>query len=251
MGILKNALRERIRRKDIYVVIALGLLIVLLCMSGTVGLEVAGVPVTSVEGMVPILLNVIAVLGGGIAVALSLRTIPNEYERRTSHLVWIRGISQWKYHMQLAAANVISSVAALLILYISVIIFAAMKGDGQIVLRSIPAFVLFAIGTAGVSLFTSALSLILPSMAAGVLGALVMLAGTMYPVLDTLHTLLTGTAEKLLEIFLFLIPNLYKITAQAKAFLFQEEMDAHPIIGGLLFCYVGYLILFVCRRKEA
>lgn len=36
MGIMKNALRERIRRKDIYVVMVIGLFIVLLCMSGTV-----------------------------------------------------------------------------------------------------------------------------------------------------------------------------------------------------------------------
>ena len=100
MGIMKNALRERIRRKDIYVVMVIGLFIVLLCMSGTVTLSIDGVPVTEIRMLLPFVLNVASVIGGAMAVALSLRTIPNEYERKTSHLVWMRGISQWNYHGQ-------------------------------------------------------------------------------------------------------------------------------------------------------
>lgn len=110
MGIMKNALRERIRRKDIYVVIMIGILIVMMCMSGAATLSINGVSVTEFQMVMPLVMNVISVLGGGIAIALSLRTIPNEYERKTSHLVWIRGVSQWKYHGQLALANIVSSV---------------------------------------------------------------------------------------------------------------------------------------------
>ena len=40
LGIMKNGLRERLRRKDIYVIMALGLLLVFLCMSGTVTLSI-------------------------------------------------------------------------------------------------------------------------------------------------------------------------------------------------------------------
>ena len=53
MGIMKNALRERLRRKDIYVVMGIGLLIVLLCMSGTVTLSIDGVPVTDISMLLP------------------------------------------------------------------------------------------------------------------------------------------------------------------------------------------------------
>ena len=95
MGVMKNALRERIRRKDIYVVMVIGLLIVLLCMSGTVTLSIDGIPITETRLLLPFVLNAAFVIGGGMAVALSLSTIPKEYERKTSHLVWIRGISQW------------------------------------------------------------------------------------------------------------------------------------------------------------
>ena len=148
MGIMKNALRERIRRKDIYVVMVIGLFIVLLCMSGTVTLSIDGVPVTEIRMLLPFVLNVASVIGGAMAVALSLRTIPNEYERKTSHLVWMRGISQWNYHGQLALANVISSVAALLVLYAGVVIFALAKGEAEVVLRSVPGFLIFASSTA-------------------------------------------------------------------------------------------------------
>ncbi|MDD3360271.1 MAG: hypothetical protein PHW34_01190 [Hespellia sp.] len=86
MGIMKNALRERIRRKDIYVIIAIGVMIVMMCMSGAATLSIDGVAVTEFRIMMPLVMNIISVLGGAIAIALSLRTIPNEYERKTSHL---------------------------------------------------------------------------------------------------------------------------------------------------------------------
>ena len=76
MGIMKNALRERIRRKDIYVVLVIGILIVMMCMSGAATLSINGVPVTEFSMMMPLVLNVVSVIGGGIAIALSLRTIP-------------------------------------------------------------------------------------------------------------------------------------------------------------------------------
>ncbi len=250
-GIMKNALRERIRRKDIYVVMGISLLLVLLCMSGAVTISVDGIPVTDIRLLLPFVLNVASVLGGGMAVALSLRTIPNEYERKTSHLVWMRGVSQWNYHGQLALANVISSVAALLVLYAGIIIFAGIKGETGVLLKSIPGFLLFACGTAGVSLFTSAMSLLLPGMAAGVLSAAVMLAGTMQPILRTLSGVVSGLSRGILKGILALTPDLYESQAQAGVFLLGKQTDIHSILGGLLFLYAGAVMVFVFRRKEA
>lgn len=251
MGILKNALRERIRRKDIYVVMAIGLLIVLLCMSGTVTLSIDGIPVTEVRMLLPFVLNVVSVIGGGMAVALSLRTIPNEYGRKTSHLVWMRGISQWNYHGQLAAANVISSVAALAVLYTGVMLFALLKGETGVLARSIPGFLIFASGTAGVSLFTSAMSLLLPEMAAGTLAAAVMLAGTMQPVIRTLSGIVSGVSRGILKGILVLTPDLYGAESQAGQFLLGKKVDVHSILGGLLYLYAGAVMVFLFRRKEA
>ncbi len=186
-----------------------------------------------------------------MAVALSLRTIPNEYERKTSHLVWMRGISQWNYHGQLALANVISSVAALFILYVGVMAYAGIKGETGILLRSIPGFLVFASGTAGVSLFTSAMSLALPEMAAGTLSAILMLAGTMQPVIRTLSGIVSGVSRGILRGILVLTPDLYGAAAQAGKFLLGEKVEVHSILGGLLFLYAGAVLVLVIHRKEA
>lgn len=251
MGIMKNALRERIRRKDIYVIVAVGLLIILMCMSGAATLSIDGVPVTEFEMMMPLVLHVVSVLGGAVAVALSLRTIPAEYERKTSHLVWIRGISQWNYHGQLALANIISSVGALFILYAGVMVFAGMKGETEVLLRSISGFLMYSVGTAGVSLLTSALSLKLPGMAAGVVCTGVMLAGTMSPVLETVSGIMSGAPRIILRGILVLTPDLYGMESQAGDFLLGKSVDVHLLLGEALFLYVGAALLFLLRRKEA
>lgn len=251
MGIMKNALRERIRRKDIYVVIMIGILIVMMCMSGAATLSINGVSVTEFQMVMPLVMNIISVLGGGIAIALSLRTIPNEYERKTSHLVWIRGVSQWKYHGQLALANIVSSVGALFILYAGVMIFAAVRGEAGVLVKGVPAFLIFSVSTAAVSLFTSAVSLVLPSMAAGVLCAAFMLAGTMHPILETVSGIVSGVSRQLVRAILFIVPDLYAAESQAANLLSGKTVQVHSILGGLLVLYVCGLLLFVLRRKEA
>lgn len=251
MGIMKNALRERIRRKDIYVVIMIGMLIVTMCMSGTATLAINGVSVTEFEMLMPLVLNVISVLGGGIAVALSLRTIPNEYERRTSHLIWIRGVSQWKYHGQLALANVISSVGALFILYAGVMVFAAVKGEYGVLAKGPLAFAVFAVGTAAVSLFTSAVSLVVPGMAAGVICTAFMLIGTLHPILETISGIVSGAARGLLNGILFVVPSLYAVESQAASLLSGKTVQIHEILGGLLVLYVCTVMLYVFHRREA
>lgn len=251
MVIMKNALRERIRRKDIYVVIVIGLLVILMCMSGAVTLTVDGVPVTEFTRMMPFVLHVVSVIGGAMAVALSLRTIPAEYERKTSHLVWIRGISQWNYHGQLALANMAASVGALFILYAGVMVFAGMKGEMGVLFRGLPGFLMYAVGTAGVSLFTSALSLKLSGMAAGTVSAGLMLVGTMSPVAETLSGIVSGIPRAVLKLLLLLTPDLYGMEAQAGRFLLGEAVDVHSLAGGFLFLYVGGMLLFLLRKKEA
>lgn len=251
MGIAKNALRERMQRKDMYVVVAIGILLVTLCFSGTATLSVNGVPVTAFETMLPLMLNVITVIGGGIAIALSLRTIPNEYERRTSHLVWVRGISQRRYHGSLALANIISSVGALFVLYLVVLVFAGIKGEYEVLLKAIPAFFLYAMGTAAVSLFTTVTSLVLPGMAAGVVSTAFMLIGTMHPVLETLSGIVSGAARVMVQGLLFAVPNLYEIACQAGLVLSGKAVEIHTILGGLCVLYVCTMLVCLIQKKEA
>lgn len=50
--IAKNALWERMRRKELYIVVAVGILILLLCSSGTATITMNGEPITSFDNMI-------------------------------------------------------------------------------------------------------------------------------------------------------------------------------------------------------
>ena len=81
--IIVNALKERMRRKELYIIAAIGALLILLCSSDTTSLTIDGEPVTGFENMFMVLHVLVNAIGAILAVFLSIRTIPNEYERRS------------------------------------------------------------------------------------------------------------------------------------------------------------------------
>lgn len=71
--ITKNALRERLRRKELYIVVAVGILILLLCSSGTATITMNGEPVTSIFTSVLSIVLPVAMVGIlGILFALAV-----------------------------------------------------------------------------------------------------------------------------------------------------------------------------------
>ena len=109
MEIVLNVVKEKIRKKMLYITTVLGILVVMIFSSDMGSLTIGGKNIKDYYVLIPILINVVNFLSGAIALAMSITTIPNEYERRTSHLIWSRGISQSKYHIDLAIGNVIVS----------------------------------------------------------------------------------------------------------------------------------------------
>ena len=105
MTIAFTALKEKIRRKELYIV------------------SVNGEAVTDYKILAPILLIVVNTISCILAVIMSLGTIPNEYERNTSHLVWIRKIPQYRYHGELALANIFTGLISEAILFVPMFIF--------------------------------------------------------------------------------------------------------------------------------
>ena len=95
------------------------------------------------------------------------------------------------------------------------------------------------------------MSLALPEMAAGTLSAILMLAGTMQPVIRTLSGIVSGVSRGILRGILVLTPDLYGAAAQAGKFLLGEKVEVHSILGGLLFLYAGAVLVLVIHRKEA
>lgn len=251
MTIAINALREKIRRKELYVVSLIGLLILLIFGTGSGSISIDGKPITDYENLAPLMITMINVICGALAIVLSLRTIPNEYERKTSHLIWIRDVSQVRFHGELAVANIIGSLLAEAILYLGLLIFMISKGRSSEIWRLIPAFLIMAISIAIVSLFTSMMSIVLPGMFAGVIATICYVAGVLHGMLELFGGMISGLGSALIKGVLVIIPDLNEIQSQAGNVLKAEAVDAHVIFTGLLALYVISLFVFVCKKKEA
>lgn len=251
MTITANTLKEKIRRKELYIVTIIGLLILLAFGTGTGTITMNGKPITDYDNLAPILITIINVICGALAIVLSIHTIPNEYERKTSHLVWIRGVSQPRFHGELALANGISCLISEAILYLGLLAFMIIKGRGNEAWKLIPAFGIVAISILIVSLFTSMLSIVLPGMLTGAVVTICYLAGILHGLLDTFRGMVSGIGSVLLKGILFIIPDLNEIQSQAGNILKGNSVDTHAIWKGLLILYVISLLVFIFRRKEA
>lgn len=251
MSITITALKEKIRRKELYIVSVIGVLILLVFGTGTGSLSINGAAITEYKMLAPILLLVVNAISCFLALAMSLSTIPNEYERNTSHLIWIRGVSQARYHGELAAANILSGFAAEAILFIAMIIFVLTNGKAGELWRLAPAYVLVGINVAIVSLLTSMLSIILPKFVAGTASIVIVLAGIFHSLLGLFKDILGGFGGEIIKYLLKIVPNLHEMQTQAGNILCGRAVDAHVVLKGFLVAYVIMILIFVLKRKEA
>lgn len=249
MTIAINVLKEKLRRKDFYIIAALGLALVLLISSGASTLSVGGVEVTSFEGRFPIMMTLTSALACALAMSLSLATIPNEYRRHTSHLVWVRGVSQGRYHLGLTLGNVLASAASLMLLYLGVLAFVTIQGRTDLLPRLAVSWVLTTIPVALCSVAASALSIKLPGMLAGVLTALLVIVGLLQPLFGLILKLMSDTG--IVATLLKAVPNLYALQNQATRFALGQALDAHTLLVGLLFVYLLTLPVALLKRREA
>ena len=251
MTITWNALKEKVRRKELYIVAAIGVLVIVMFSSGAGTLSFDGVPITDFKMLAPILLVVVNVVCGILAIVLSLKTIPNEYERHTSHLIWIRGISQSKYHMQLALANILGSMLATGILYIGVGIFSIIKGESKMLLYILPSYLIMCISVSIVSLMTSLLTIVLPTMAAGCVVTILFLIGISSSIVSVYVNMVSGLVSNILKVILAILPDLNGIQAQASNLLRGGNMDLHIILKGCFTIYILTMLFSLFKRKEA
>ncbi len=249
--IIKNALRERIRRKELYIVVAIGILLMLLCSSDSTSFSIDGEAVTGFKNMFMVMHVLINAVGCILAVVLSVRTIPNEYERQNSHLVWVRGITQIKYHGGLAIANILSTMSAVAILYVVLAIYTISNGKLEYGLLMIPAFLIEVINISIVSLFTSVCSIFMPAMATGTIGILFAGCGVFYGLLDLYKNIIGGLGGKLISALLVIVPDMNGIQKQAQNLILGNKIDVHLILVSLLAIYVISIGIFVFKKKEA
>lgn len=251
MTIALTAFKEKIRRKELYIVSAAGIVILLLFGTGTGTLSIDGVAVTDYKVLAPIMLTVVNGLCCVLSVITSLGTIPQEYERRTSHLVWIRKIPQYRYHGELALANILSGLASEAVLFAAVMIFMLKNGRAEELWRLIPAYFIIAVNVSVVCLLTSALSIVIPKPAAGAVSAAAALMGIFHSLLYMLKDIIGGLGGQMIKYALKIIPDLHGIQSQAGNVLCGKSVDVHVILTGLLAVYIFVVMILVFKRKEA
>lgn len=250
MTIAITAFKEKIRRKELYIVSAIGVLLLILFGTGTGSLSIDGTAITDYRILGPIMLIVVNAINCMLAVVMSLGTIPNEYQRGTSHLVWIRKVPQWRYHGELAMAGVLAGLVSEAILFAAMLVFMLESHRAEQLWRLLPAYLIVGINVAAVSMFTSVLSAVIPKFAAGAIASAAALAGIFHSLLELLKDMVGGFGGELIKYALKLIPNLHQVQTQAGKVLHGGKVDMHVILTGLLMVYVYTVLLFVIKRKE-
>ena len=251
MEIIKNVIREKIRRRVLYVVSMVGLLILLLFSTGTGTITIGGKSITDYGILVPVLVNIIGFISQALAIVLSIGTIPNEYERKTSHLIWVRGIKQYKYHMLLAMGNATVSILSAFIMYAGLVLFSSIHGYEEIYKRVVPSFCIIVVNVVFISTLTSVLSIVLPIFVNGIIMTVVLIVGTFHGTLELAGSVLTGIASVLVRVILWIVPDLNSIEKQAGNVIAGRAVDTHAVLVGLLTIYVVSIFFYVFKKREA
>ena len=252
MTITRGILKEKLHSKEIYIVTLIGIFFILFFSSANMELTIQGEQVTSFANLVPVVMTILWFLSGAFSIVISVGTIPGEYKRRTSHLVWVRKISQTRYHGGLLLGNILTSFVVLFALYISFAVFVFVKGGAVGDLVRLPLmFVLSCLPVTVICVLTTIASVKLPTMVAGLLSLIVLIAGTSHPLLISLSNTLDDFSGTALRVFLLFIPDLYTLQEQACNLLFNKDLNLHSLLGGLLMIYVLSHLLLVLKRKEA
>lgn len=251
MEMVINVVREKIRKKMLYVTTVLGILVVMIFSSDMGSLTIGGKEIKDYYVLIPILIHVVNFLSGAIALGMSVSTIPNEYERRTSHLVWARGVSQSRYHVCLTLGNILVSWISGWILYGTLAVFAIVNGYAGILGRIMASALFMMIYVAIVSALASAISVVFPTVVTGVVMILIFAGGAFRSILGLAAAVLTGTGGWIVKRLLKLIPDLAGLSRQGGNLVQGKPVDVHVIILGLLVIWIAGLGLLLFKRREA
>ncbi len=250
LALIRNTFSERIRSKTFYVVGIIGMILMLLITTGNGNLTINGRKITGFEPMVPVALSIIGFISSLLAVMVSLQTIPNEFERKTTHLVLIRGIKPWQYMFSLTAGNMLASVFCMLSLYVSLLIFTAAHGKIGLFLPTFLCILIMSINTMLLSAAVSVLSIKLPVYITGIFGLIIYVMGILHGVLDTLVGTTEGFGAVLAKAVMLFIPDFSAVQQQASNALTFMPLDPKPLFVSLLQLYVILTLTFVVFRRE-
>lgn len=249
--IMKCSLLERIRKRELYIIFGIGVLMILLCCTGKSSISIDGQELTGFQNRLMIFHILVNAFSCMLSVVLSMRTIPNEYERRNSHLVWIRGISQPKYHGSLCIANCIVNMVVLFVFYIMLAVFLMINGHGEMIPGLIPAYFITCLNVWFICVFTSVLSIKVPLFITGLVSWLYVLIGIFHPLFISLQNISGGVSGKMIGILLKLIPDLHSVQSQSYHLVLGEGISVHKILAVLLSVYIVSIGILIFKKEEA
>jgi len=250
-ALILNTLLEKIRRKEIYIFVFVGLLLLLFLSSNGTSISVGGEPITGFHQMFPVIMVVLNAVICLLTLVLSLSTIPNEYRRKTSHLVWIRGISQERYHFALTLANFLAASVGVLILMVALSVLMIAKGQAVLLPRLFLAYPVLLLNVAATAMVSGVLSVKCSPMAAGFLSLLLILSGILSPVMDMIRFMVSGLPSVLLRVLLWLAPKLDTVRAVSAQWIVSGELPLNGLFQAGLWIFVVGLGFLVLKRKEA
>ena len=249
--IARYQIYEKLHEKSFYILTALGMAFLVVIASGAASLSINGEAVTGFRTMFPILHTLANALACMFAALISSTTIPNEYERQSSHLVWSRRISQPVYHGGLTLANFAVAALHALAMTLVLVVYVLRNGEGAHVGMMLPIFLLLLLNVAAVVVLTSAMSILVPSTVALVFGMLLSLFGMGHTMLEMYARTIGGFSSTLIRGLIMIVPNFYGVAAQARKIMAGETASPHVFIATLTFLYLATLFLYVFRKKEA
>lgn len=250
-AIIKNTCKEKLRKKDWIILSIVMILLFLFFSSSNSTLTVAGREITDIKTMFPYFMLASSIVCGFASIIMSAGTIPVEYERKNSYLIWARKISQTKYHISLAVGNSFACIAATLVCYLTAVLLLFIKNEAMMLFCLPISFFLTLLVCLSLTFLTSALSVILPSPAVILITSLLFVLGTVKNILSMLLLTMDGGATAILRVLVRLIPNYYDMMEQSVIFIQNQKIDIHLLFTVLLLQYFALVLLIVLRRKEA
>lgn len=249
--IARYQIYEKLHEKSFYILTALGMAFLFVIASGAASLSINGEAVTGFRTMFPILHTLANALSCMFGALISSTTIPKEYERQSSHLIWSRRISQPVYHGGLTLANFAVAALHALALTLVLVVYVLKNGEGAHVAMMLPIFLFLLLNVAAVVVFTSALSILVPSTVALVFGFLLSLFGMGHTMLEIYARTIGGVSSTLIRGLLTIVPNFYGVAAQARKMMVGEATSPHVFIATFTFLYLATLLIYVFCKKEA
>lgn len=244
-----NTFKEKVRSKTLYITGIIGIVLMILITTGD-GLSINGQKILSFQQRVPVAMTLINLIGCLLAVMISMHTIPNEFERKTTHLILVRGIKPWQYMFSMTVGNVVTSMICIVTLYGSLILFCLILGKGSFLILTMGSILILSLNVILLSCIVSVLSIKVPVFINGVVCILIYFLGVFHDMLSVAAGVMRGTFGMLARFIVNIIPDFAAVQKEASNLLLSIPVDIYPILIQLLYIYIVLSFSFILFRKE-